>query len=332
MKSNKKFLFLIFTILFLITATIGCNVNLEDIGISSEKGGVTSSGEVDILKSKLSAYESQESMENKEIQKLKEEIERIKNQNIPINGNIAVVRVYGVLDQEDVLPITAELRKLAADQEIGGVVLWIDSPGGGVSAVTEIYDEVQRLNMRKPVVAYVGGVAASGGYYLAVACDKIIVKPDAILGSVGVIYVHEDLTEYLKMFGIKIEVIKTGEDKDLGAPWRPLSDDDRENIKQMINEDFDRFVYVVSKGRRLSIEEVLKYSDGNVWSGTQAVSYKLADRVGTLDTAIEELKVTSGLKNPKVLFLQIADDGSISNMSYEYMRYQYEPSISIQKK
>lgn len=332
MKSNKKFLFLIFTILFLITATIGCNVNLEDIGISSEKGGVTSSGEVDILKSKLSAYESQESMENKEIQKLKEEIERIKNQNIPINGNIAVVRVYGVIDQEDVLPITAELRKLAADQEIGGVVLWIDSPGGGVSAVTEIYDEVQRLNMRKPVVAYVGGVAASGGYYLAVACDKIIVKPDAILGSVGVIYVHEDLTEYLKMFGIKIEVIKTGEDKDLGAPWRPLSDDDRENIKQMINEDFDRFVYVVSKGRRLSIEEVLKYSDGNVWSGTQAVSYKLADRVGTLDTAIEELKVTSGLKNPKVLFLQIADDGSISNMSYEYMRYQYEPSISIQKK
>lgn len=332
MSKNKKFLFLIFTILFLITATIGCNFNLEDIGISSEKGGVTSSGEVDILKSKLSAYESQESMENKEIKKLKEEIDRIKNQNISINGNIAVVRVYGVLDQEDVLPLTVELRKLAADQEIGGVVLWIDSPGGGVSAVTEIYDEVQRLNMRKPVVAYVGGVAASGGYYLAVACDKIIVKPDAILGSVGVIYVHEDLTEYLKMFGIKIEVIKTGEDKDLGAPWRPLSDDDRENIKQMINEDFDRFVYVVSKGRSLSIEEVLKYSDGNVWSGTQAVSYKLADRVGTLDTAIEELKVTAGLKNPKVSFLQIADDGSISNMSYEYMRYQYEPSISIQKK
>lgn len=332
MKSNKKFLFLIFAIFILITATIGCNVDLEDIGISSEKGGVTSSGEVEILKSKLSAYESQESMENKEIQKLREEIDRIKAQNTPINGNIVVVRVYGVLDQEDVLPITAELRKLADDEEIGGVVLWIDSPGGGVSAVTEIYDEVQRLNMRKPVVAYIGGVAASGGYYLAVACDKIVAKPDAILGSVGVIYVHEDLTEYFKMFGIKIEVIKTGEDKDLGAPWRPLSNDDRENIEDMINEDFDKFIYVVSKGRGLSIEEVLRYSDGNVWSGTQAVSYKLADRVGTLDTAIEELKVTAGLKNPKVSFLQIADDGSISNMSYEYMRYQYEPSISIQKR
>ncbi len=332
MKFNKKFLFLIFAIFALIIATIGCNVDLSDIGISSEKGGVTSSGEIDILKAKLSAYESQESLENKEIQKLREEIDRIKNQNIPINGNIAVVRIFGILDQEDVLPITAQLRKLAEDQEVGGVVLWIDSPGGGVSAVTEIYDEVQRLNMRKPVVAYVGGVAASGGYYLAVASDKIIVKPDATLGSIGVIYVHEDLTEYFKMFGIKIEVIKTGEDKDLGASWRPLSNDDRENIKQMINEDFDRFIYVVSKGRNLSIEEVLEYSDGNVWSGTQAVSYKLADRVGTLDTAIEELKVTAGLKNPKVSFFQIADDGSISNMSYEYMRYQYEPSISIQKK
>ncbi len=167
---------------------------------------------------------------------------------------------------------------------------------------------------------------------MAVASDKIVVKPDAILGSIGVIYVHEDLTEYFEMFGIKIEVIKTGEDKDLGASWRPLSDDDRESIKQMINEDFDRFIYVVSKGRNLSTEEVLEYSDGNVWSGTQAVSYKFADRVGTLDTAIEELKITAGLKNPKVAFFQIADDGSVSNMTYEYMRYQYEPSISIQKK
>ena len=332
MKSNKKFLFLIFAIFILITATIGCNFDLEDVGITTEKGGVTTSGEVDILKSKLSAYESQESLENQEIQTLREEIDRIKNENTPVDGNIAVVRIFGILDQEDVLPIAAQLRKLSEDNQIGGVVLWIDSPGGGVSAVTEIYDEVQRLNMRKPVVAYVGGIAASGGYYLAVASDKIVVKPDAILGSIGVIYVHEDLTEYFEMFGIKIEVIKTGEDKDLGASWRPLSDDDRESIKQMINEDFDRFIYVVSKGRNLSTEEVLEYSDGNVWSGTQAVSYKFADRVGTLDTAIEELKITAGLKNPKVAFFQIADDGSVSNMTYEYMRYQYEPSISIQKK
>ncbi|KYC45257.1 MAG: protease 4 [Candidatus Methanofastidiosum methylothiophilum] len=332
MKFNKKFIFLIFAIFVLITASIGCNFNLEDIGISSQKGGVTTSGEVDILRSKLSAYESQESLENLELQKLREEIERIKNQNIPVNGNIAVIRIFGILDQEDVLPIASQLRRLTEDREVGGVVLWIDSPGGGVSAVTEIYDEVNRLSLRKPVVAYVGGVAASGGYYLAVASDKIVVKPDAILGSIGVIYVHEDLTEYFKMFGIKIEVIKTGEDKDLGAPWRPLSNDDRENIKNMINEDFDRFVYVVSKGRNLPIEDILKYSDGNVWSGTQAVSYKLADRVGTLDTAIEELKVSAGLKNPKVSFFQIADDGSVSNMSYEYMRYQYAPSIRIQKK
>ena len=103
-------------------------------------------------------------------------------------------------------------------------------------------------------------------------------------------------------------------------------------LEKMINEDFDKFVYVVSRGRNISTEEVLRYSDGNVWSGTQTVAYKLADRVGTLDTAIEELKVSAGLKNPKISFFQIADDGSISNMSYESMRYQYEPSIYIQKK
>lgn len=332
MKSNNKFIFLIFTILVLITASIGCNFDLRDIDISSGKGGVTSSGEVDILKSKLSAYESQEELENQEIIKLRQEIENIKYQNVPVNGNIAVVRIYGVIDQEDVLPIAAELRKLAQDNEVGGVVLWIDSPGGGVTAVSEIYDEVERLSLRKPVVAYVGGIAASGGYYLAVAADKIVAKPDALLGSIGVIYVYEDLTEYFKLYGIKVEVIKTGEDKDLGAPWRPLTDEDRENIKQMVNEDFDRFIYVVSKGRDLPTEEVLKYADGNVWSGTQAVSFKFADRIGTLDTALEEVKATAGLRNPKISYYQIADDGSVSDMSYEYFRYQYEPTIRIQMK
>ena len=98
----------------------------------------------------------------------------------------------------------------------------------------------------------------------------------------------------------------------------------------MINEDFDKFVYVVSRGD-IFLQKVLRYSDGNVWSGTQTVSYKLADRVGTLDTAIEELKVSAGLKIQNIFF-QIADDGSVSNMSYESMRYQYEPSIYIQKK
>jgi len=332
MKSNKKFLFLIFTIFVLITSSIGCSFDLDDMGITTEEGGVTSSGEVDILKSKLSAYESQEKLENAEIQMLREELDKIKAENIPVNGNIAVVRIFGIIDQEDVLPITAELRKLSEDGDVGGIVLWIDSYGGGVSPVTEIYEEISRLNIRKPVVAYVGGVAASGGYYLAVGCDRIVVKPDSTLGSIGVIYVHEDLTEYFKMFGIKVEVIKTGEDKDLGASWRPLTEEDREIIRNMINEDFDKFVYVVSRGRNLSTEEVLKYADGNVWSGTQAVSYKFADRVGNLDTAIEEVKVISGLRNPKVSFYQIADDGSVSDMSYESMRYQYEPSISIQKK
>ncbi|NMC58551.1 MAG: S49 family peptidase, partial [Candidatus Methanofastidiosa archaeon] len=164
-----------------------------------------------------------------------------------------------------------------------------------------------------------------------VAADKIVAKPDALLGSIGVIYVYEDLTKYFELYGIRIEVIKTGEDKDLGAPWRPLTNEDRENIKRMVNEDFDRFIYVVAKGRNLPTEEVLKYADGNVWSGTQAVSYKFADRVGTLDTAIDEVKILAGLKNPKITFYQIADDGTVEDMSYEYFRYQYEPTIRIQK-
>ncbi len=332
MKSNKKFLFLIFTIFVIATGTIGCIFNSNGIDFLPRQGEVISSGEADILQSKLSAYESQEHLENEEIQRLTEEIERIRDQNIPVDGNIAVVRLFGVLNQNNVLPITVQLRKLADDKDIGGVILWIDSPGGGVTTVTQIYDEIYRLRTRKPVVAYVGGIAASGGYYLTVACDKIVAKPDAVLGGIGVIYVHEDLTEYFKKHGIKIEVIKTGEEKDLGAPWRPLTDEDRENIRNNINESFNRFIYVVSRGRDLTIEEVLEYSDGNTWRGQQAVTYGFADRVGDLDTAIEELKTTVGLKSPEILFIQIDESGRVSNMNFESMRYQYEPSLYIQKR
>lgn len=330
MKSNKKFLILIFAIFVVTAGTVGCVFNLNQIDFLSSQGEVSSSGEIDILKSKLSTYESQENLENEELERLREEIERIRDQTIIVDGNIAVVRLFGVLNQNNVLPVTVQLRKLADNKDIGGVVLWIDSPGGGVTTVTQIYNEIDRLSMRKPIVAYVGGIAASGGYYLAVACDKIVVKPDAVLGGIGVIYVHEDLTEYFKKHGIKIEVIKTGEDKDLGAPWRPLTNEDRENIRNNLNESFNRFVYVVSTGRGLTIEEVLQYSDGNTWRGEQAVTYKFADRVGDLDAAIEELKTNAGLKNPKVLFIQIDESGSISNMNFESMRYQYEPSLYIQ--
>ncbi|MBU7047005.1 MAG: S49 family peptidase, partial [Theionarchaea archaeon] len=142
----------------------------------------------------------------------------------PFDGKVAVIRIDGILDTEDVMPIAAQLREVGADPLIAGVILWIDSPGGSVVAVTQVTYEIERLKKVKPVVAYTGGIAASGGYYIMSVCDRIVVRPDAEIGSIGVIFVHIDASGYYSQFGFDIEVIKTGKHKDAGADWRDLDD------------------------------------------------------------------------------------------------------------
>lgn len=239
------------------------------------------------------------------------------------DGKIAVIRIEGILDSEDVMPIAAKLREVSVDPSIDGVLLWMDSPGGSVAATTQITYEVERLKSVKPVVAYTGGVSASGGYYIMSICDSIVVRPDAEVGSIGVIYVHIDASGYYSQFGFDIEVFKTGKHKDAGADWRDLTDEERQYITDSLYDAFYRFVYIVSRGRGLDTDYVEKYADGMVWLGTDAVESGFADIVGNFDQAVTEIERLTGIENAELLFIEIADSGEIKEFQWETVLYVY---------
>ena len=241
----------------------------------------------------------------------------------PFDGKVAVIRIDGILDTEDVMPIAAQLREVGADPLIAGVILWIDSPGGSVVAVTQITYEIERLKKVKPVVAYTGGIAASGGYYIMSVCDRIVVRPDAEIGSIGVIFVHIDASGYYSQFGFDIEVIKTGKHKDAGADWRDLDDEERQYITDSVYDAFYRFVYTVSRGRNLTTDFVEKYADGLTWYGNEGVEAGFADIVGNFDDAVREIERLIGLDHVELVFIEIKDNGDIQEYTWESVLYVY---------
>lgn len=240
----------------------------------------------------------------------------------PFDGKVAVIRIAGSLDSEDVMPIAAKLREVGEDSSIEGVILWIDSPGGSVIAVTQITYEVERLMSLKPVVAYAGGIAASGAYYIMSVCDRVVVRPDADVGSIGVIYVHMDASGYYEQFGFDVEVIKTGVHKDAGADWRALDGEERQYITNVVYDAFYRFVYTVSRGRNISTDAVEAHADGLTWSGEQAVEWGFADITGNFDDAVREIERLTGLSHAELLFVEITDEGDIEEYT-ESLLYLY---------
>lgn len=248
----------------------------------------------------------------------------------PFDGRVAVIRIEGILDSDDVMPIAAKLREVGEDPLIEGVVLWIDSPGGTVVAVTQITYEIERLKSLKPVVAYSGGIAASGGYYIMSVCNSIVVRPDAELGSIGVIYVHMDASGYYSQFGFDITVFKTGEHKDAGADWRDLDDKERQFITDSVYDAFYRFVYTVSRGRGLTTDFVENYADGLTWFGEEALDWGFADVVGNFDDAVQEIERLTGLKHAELVFIEVVEssdlieyDGEIGGYNWETVLYLY---------
>jgi len=248
-----------------------------------------------------------------QIHELQSEISMLKStlrkENAPTgNATIAVVPIFGIIDSYTALNVIPTLREVAANKSINGVLLWIDSPGGEVGPVREIYEEVKKLDLIKPTVVYTGSIAASGGYYIATGADKIIADPLAEVGSIGVIYVHYDLQKNYQMNGIKVEVFKTGPHKDMGAEWRDLTPEEKKYIEDMVNTDFQAFLQAVSTGRNMSVEEVKKYATGQTWFAKD-VNGTLVDDTGSMDHAIAVLANMLNVTNPRVVIYR---GGSVS--------------------
>jgi protease-4 len=215
--------------------------------------------------------------------------------------HIQVLRLYGAIeDNEDkgFLPDTEtapyvrrKLTKALDDKNVKGILLRINSPGGTVGMSQEVYDVVKQLRAKnKPVVISMGDVAASGGYYIASAGDRIFANPGTLTGSIGVIMHLLNWQETEKKIGLQPFVIKSGAFKDIGSADRPMTPDEKNLLQAIIMDSYDQFVTAVSDGRKMDKEAVKKLADGRIYSGRQAYKAKLVDELGGYEDALAYLQ------------------------------------------
>ncbi len=181
-------------------------------------------------------------------------------------------------------PLIKVIEKADKNPEVKAIVLRVVSPGGGVVASNEIYNAL--LKVDKPIVVSMGEMAASGGYYISCAADKIVVNPATLTGSIGVIAEMPNIQGLMGKIGLDVTVIKSGKLKDEGSPFRPMTDEEKAVWQTIINEAFDQFVGIVAKGRNLPEAKVRELADGRVYTGLQAIKLGLADQEGNLDDAV----------------------------------------------
>lgn len=200
-------------------------------------------------------------------------------------GKVGVIKISGIISQSQ--EIVEQLNAFGKDDAIKAVVIRIDSPGGGVAASQEIYAAVKNLKKTKKVVASLGAVAASGGYMIACAADKIVANPGTVTGSISVIMHFANVEELLKKIGLKSSVIKSGKYKDMGSPTREMNSEEKEILQSLVDDIYEQFKDVVTNDRKISREEVKLIADGRVFTGRQAHHLKLIDFLGDSADAVK---------------------------------------------
>jgi protease-4 len=227
--------------------------------------------------------------------------------------NLALLKLEGVImESTDAANISygynhrvflKQLENAFSRQDISGVIIQINSPGGGVYESDEIYNRLLELKEKyqKPLVVYMSQEAASGGYYVAMAADKIYANRNTLTGSIGVIIRTYNYQQLADKIGIKDITFKSGEQKDMLNPMRPLNEQEKAIVQGLVNESYAYFVDVVAKGRHMDRDRVLQLADGRVYSGTQAKNLGLVDSLGNLDQAIDGLAQLVRTSDPKVL-------------------------------
>lgn len=241
-------------------------------------------------------------------------------------GNVALIRVSGVITggESDRSPfgdsstgsedLVADLEKARKNDAVKAIVLRINSPGGSAAGSEEVYNEIMRIRKSgKPVYTSMGDVAASGGYYIASACDKIYADENTLTGSIGVIFQTTDLSGLFSKIGVSPETIKSGQFKDIGSPNRPITPAERALLQGMIMDIYDNFVRAVADGRKIPVSEVKKIADGRVFTGGQALNAKLIDKIGGLHETVKQAAVAGGISGePEVV--EYGDRGFLGSL------------------
>ena len=192
--------------------------------------------------------------------------------------------------------VVKDLDELMNDDEVKAVVLRINSPGGSAYASEQMWNAIELLKQKKPVVVSMGGLAASGGYYISCNANHIFADPTTLTGSIGIFGLIPDFSDLItKKIGIKFDVVKTNQSSDFGAMGRPFNKAESTVMQAYIEKGYALFLKRVADGRKLSVEEVDKIAQGRVWTGEQALEIGLVDSLGTLDNAIAYAASLAGL-------------------------------------
>ena len=217
-----------------------------------------------------------------------------------IGDKVAVIDITGTISRTQTT--IDQIHQYRDDQGIKAIVVRINSPGGSVAPVQEIYSELKKLE--KPIVASMGSTAASGGYYIAAIADEILANPGTLTGSIGVIMQFTKLKGLYEKIGLEQQVVKSGRFKDTGSPVRDLTDEERQLLQATLDDVHNQFIDAVFEGRQeqLTREEIVVLADGRIFSGQQALEHKLVDQLGNLPDAIDRAGELGGIEGkPKVV-------------------------------
>ena len=216
-------------------------------------------------------------------------------------NRIGIVDITGLISDSQY--IVNQVKKFRQDKRIRGIILRIDSPGGAVGPSQEIYDEVLKTRESgKTIYASMGALAASGGYYIASAAEKIFANPGTLTGSIGVIMVFSNAKGLMEKIGLQPEIVKAGEYKDIGSPARAMTQKERNLLQSVVTDVHQQFIEAVASGRDISVAEVTKIADGRILTGRQAYSLNLVDQMGGLQVSIDQLAHKVGIiGSPKII-------------------------------
>ena len=251
---------------------------------------------------------------------------------------VGVVEIEGAIaDARDAIE---NIRRFREDEDIKAIVIRIDSPGGAVGPSQEIYREIRKTVETKKVVASMGAVAASGGYYVACATDGIVANPGTITGSIGVIMGYTNFRQLLDKIGMVPVVIKSGPYKDTGSPTREMRDDEREILQAITSDIHEQFVTAIAEGRKMDRALVEQAADGRIFTGEDAKARGLVDRLGNFEDALEWAGVLGGIegkvvpvyaRDEKLSLLRYLMSSSLSDLMSKvihpgiYAEYRYLP-------
>jgi protease-4 len=217
-----------------------------------------------------------------------------------LREKVGIIAIEGIIgDAEELIE---QINAFADDRGIRAVVLRIDSPGGGVVPSQEIYQAVRELKKKKKVVASMGSVAASGGYLIAVAADRIVANPGSITGSISAVMHYANVEELMKKVGVRSSVVKSGKFKDIGSPAREMTAEERSLIQAIVDDIYDQFVRTIAENRKLPLQRIFELADGRIFSGRQARDLGLVDDLGGLQDAVLLAGKLSGMEgSPEIV-------------------------------